>query len=303
MKLAPCLLIAFLRPHGTLKVMEECISAGVNRVYLSVDGPRTNSEKQKQESLVTSAKELAERCGIALYVLHHSQNLGVGLAIRSALDWFFDQEEMGIVLEDDLEIHPDFFEFATGALLSNLLSGQVRMVSGNQFFQNNLEVGQRQWTNYPLIWGWGTTSDSWKEFRKAYFSDLELQFATTPRVVQNFLAIGRKRALIGTVDSWAIPLSAYMRSQGFHCQLPPQNLVKNVGTDELATHTRVSDTFVHAEVAGLGSGQVQTIPNQDGIDLVNKIIEKDLYKIRFRHYFLPVYDILFRYFRTKTVNH
>ena len=38
-----------------------------------------------------------------------AENQGCQLGVSSAITWFFEQEEAGIVLEDDCVPHPDFF--------------------------------------------------------------------------------------------------------------------------------------------------------------------------------------------------
>ena len=43
--------------------------------------------------------------------LYRDTNLGCGLAVSTAIDWFFSYEEEGIILEDDCLPSDSFFHF------------------------------------------------------------------------------------------------------------------------------------------------------------------------------------------------
>ena len=45
--------------------------------------------------------------------LYHKKNNGCMKGVSSAINWFFDNEDEGIILEDDCVPHPDFFPFCT----------------------------------------------------------------------------------------------------------------------------------------------------------------------------------------------
>jgi len=47
--------------------------------------------------------------GSELFTLFHEENLGCKLAVSSAINWFFEQEKAGIILEDECLPDQTFF--------------------------------------------------------------------------------------------------------------------------------------------------------------------------------------------------
>lgn len=98
----PILFLVFSRPDVTGKVFEAIKNAQPPRLYVAEDGPR--------ESVATDQERCAEVRSIILdnidwqcdiKTLFREQNLGCRDAVSSAIDWFFDNEEDGIILEDN----------------------------------------------------------------------------------------------------------------------------------------------------------------------------------------------------------
>jgi hypothetical protein len=76
------------------------------------------------------------------------------VAIITAIDWFFESEPQGIILEDDLLVKSDFFDFVARGLDEFRNDASVWMISGDQFLPKDLESSKVSWSYYPLIWGW-----------------------------------------------------------------------------------------------------------------------------------------------------
>ena len=59
--------------------------------------------------------------------------MGCKMAVSSGISWFFEQEEEGIVLEDDIVVHPDFFPYCADLLERYRHDTRVWCISGNNF--------------------------------------------------------------------------------------------------------------------------------------------------------------------------
>ena len=163
----PVLIVAYSRPEGISYLLRILENIGVERVYVAIDGPRNYKDKAKQKNIEKEIDKYINNSIIKIRVMKQSKNLGVASGVISAIDWFFSCEEMGIILEDDLRINADFYQYAAQALEKYKLYPNVWMISGTQLFPAELDARTCAWTNYPMIWGWAGWSKKWDEMRNS----------------------------------------------------------------------------------------------------------------------------------------
>ena len=230
------LIIGYSRPERLKNQLELLSKVGISKIYIVIDGQKRENPVLKMdfENIITN---FSNRNSVKISCWFRTKNLGTAVSIITALDWFYSKEKKGIVLEDDVLPSIDFFQFMSGALDSIECDESVWLVSGNQFFESNIDSPQNTWANYPLIWGWGTHEHKWQDMRKAILSDPLIFKKKIPQNVRNFWRTGFSRARECRIDSWAILLAAQMRSRDKFCLLPAVNLVTNIGMDAVASHT------------------------------------------------------------------
>ena len=93
------LFLIFNRPDTTQQVFEVIRKVKPPRLYIASDGPR---EDRAGELLkVEEAREVVASVDWPCEVrtLYQEENLGCKYAVSGAIDWFFENEEMGIVIE------------------------------------------------------------------------------------------------------------------------------------------------------------------------------------------------------------
>lgn len=110
----PILYLIFNRPKLTGRTFEAIRKVKPQRLYIAGDGPRTGKGPAEQ-NLVRETRELVLQkidwpCDVK--TLFRDNNLGCGRAVSEAISWFFEQEEMGIILEDDCLPDLSFLDFA-----------------------------------------------------------------------------------------------------------------------------------------------------------------------------------------------
>jgi hypothetical protein len=107
----PVLFMTFNRPAETSQVFSQIRKAKPKRLYVSSDGARYNS-KTDQENVMQVRQLVSEvDWDCAVFYLFQEVNLGCRDGCSSALRWFFEHEEQGIVLEDDCLPTFTFFRF------------------------------------------------------------------------------------------------------------------------------------------------------------------------------------------------
>jgi hypothetical protein len=286
----PALIIAFRRLDGVQRLMESLQQAGVVRIFLTIDGPRTSEDIEIQNSIENWAADFADVFNLEFSCLRRKANLGVGQGILASLDWFFSQVDFGLVLEDDLEISPDLVYFIRQCRDEFALNENLWMISGDQFFPKDFKNSRLAICNYPLVWGWATWAVKWYEMRASIEQRQSYKYRYLFSPVNSFWWTGTKRVELGLVDTWDIPLAFEMRRKGKFTVSPPVNLVRNLGFDQFASHTKRDLFPMNLPVSRLNNELSKVLPIDHGqIPLqLNKKLEKHVFKVRFRHLLSPV---------------
>ncbi len=245
----PILFLVFNRFNTAQRVFDEIRKQKPKYLYVAADGPRRSkigeAEKcQKVRSLVDLIDWDCE-----LKTLFRDENLGCGKAISSAITWFFQQVEQGIILEDDCVPHPDFFHYCEEMLNHYRDNETIKIISGDNF-QDGQQRGSASYyfSAYPNIWGWATWRRTWEGYDLYLDQDtlLELKDALDfyfpswnerQMWIDKFLTMKRQG-----VNTWDYQLLFKIwRDRGL-CINPNVNLISNIGAGEDATHTNDSSS-------------------------------------------------------------
>jgi hypothetical protein len=288
------LIIAYSRPEGVSYLLKLLKNLGVERVYLAVDGAKNQRDIVNWNKIELEISKYSSDFGGRLHVLKRDRNLGVAGGVLNAIDWFFSHEKMGVIIEDDLLISTDFFNFALGALIKHEADPRVWMVSGTQLNPDPSDVTNSIWTNYPMIWGWAGWAKKWTEMRGSLLRKKSIYIHNLMDRRYLFWAVSANRALAGKVDTWDTPLAFEFRYQDKLCLIPPVNLVSNMGNDEVSTHTKSESSTLNIEIQSLAYNfSLINSPNRIQLDRYNRYLEKNVFKIKIRHLLIPYYAFLF----------
>lgn len=292
------LILAFRRHKNILGILESLRLGGVNRIYLSVDGPRTPEDYSLGSSIVELVENYCEEYSLELLVLRRRVNLGLSLAVLSALDWFFQLEPKGLVIEDDLIFDCDFVFFCNEALNHFEADSDVWLISGSRFDDYIVTGASNSWTNYPMIWGWATWSTRWPQIRDSIISSTLKPVNPIKLSVREYWKTGLRRVNLGILNSWAAPLAAQMKFNAKYCVLPPVNLVSNVGVDKNAEHTFVDSWHSGWNIESLPSPVVFSKYRRKEIaQETDSLFERQIYKIKKINMFSYVISISMDGFR------
>ena len=85
--------------------------------------------------------------------------------MSSAIDWFFTEEEEGIILEDDCLPNNDFFIFCEQMLERYRDDKRIMHISGSNYqLGSKRGAGSYYFSNYSHIWGWATWRRAWNNY-------------------------------------------------------------------------------------------------------------------------------------------
>jgi len=292
------LIIAYSRPEGVSYLVRTLISFGVSDIYISVDGPKNDSDTINQIKIKNEVIKYSQNSKTKIHLKQHSKNLGVAGGVISAIDWFFSFEEMGVILEDDLLISEDFLTFTLMGLDAYKNDPRVWMISGTQVIPDGMDRVNSVWTNYPMIWGWGSWKEKWIEMRASLLRKKEIRFKNLANPIDLYWAVGGNRALSGKVDTWDTQLACEFKLQKKLCLLPPVNLISNIGTDEVASHTKINHKTMNLEIQPLDTSYIIKVePERLQILNYNAALESKVFRIKLRHILLPYYSMMFDFIK------
>jgi glycosyltransferase involved in cell wall biosynthesis len=267
----PVLLTIFNRPDVTKRVFNEICKAKPIKLYVAADGPRDiEGDNEKCESARAIFEKVDWPCEVKF--LFREKNLGCGLSVSTALDWFFENEPEGIILEDDCLPNESFFLFCR-ELLEKYRNDTRVMVIGGDNFQGGLTRGDGSYYfgKYPMLWGWAGWRRVWEfyDFKMAAFpkfkQENQIQNIFEDPAVQEFWTNVFELTYKGKIDTWDYQLQFAIWTQNGLCITPNVNLVSNIGCgQEDSTHTMdPNDPLANAETFPIDTITHPTFMMQD----------------------------------------
>lgn len=289
----PVLIISYSRPNGVRDLIQSCINNGVSDVYVAIDGPKFGNDGILQSDILQVVQSFSGVNNLNIRVLKRSKNLGVGVGVITAIDWFFSHEKFGHILEDDLKVDSGFFNFSREARAEFTNDKNVFIISGTEMNGNLPNSNSAHWCNYPMIWGWSTWADRWALMRIELLGRKKAKFPFPSSAQHNFWAVGANRVLDGKVDTWDTPLAAAFLYNKWLCLLPPSNLVSNFGNDMNASHTFEGSHGLNLPISRLSKDiDFYTKFTDTDIKKYNWQLERNVFKIKRKHALLPLYSHL-----------
>ena len=238
------LFLLFNRPDTTTHVFEKIRQIKPQRLYVASDGPREGYDGEIEK--ITKAREIATKVDWPCEVktLFRDKNLGCKRGVSTAITWFFEHEEQGIILEDDCVPHLDFFIFCENLLEHHAKDKRVSIISGNNF-QNGQWRGDTSYyfSKYNHIWGWATWRRAWNDYQgdikfwPRWKNSKDWLSHTPDKVERKYWQKIFDYVYAGQMDSWAYPWTASIWYKGGLTATPNVNLVSNIGFGKDATHT------------------------------------------------------------------
>lgn len=240
------LFLTFNRLDTTKRVFEEIKKAKPLKLYIASDGPRENVSGEYEK--VREVRNFIEsnidwECEVK--TLFRDNNLGCKIAVSSAIDWFFENEQMGIILEDDCLPSQSFFRFCEELLIKYENDERVALISGDNFNKNKIGEADYYFSKIPHIWGWATWKRAWQKYdvNMSKFSEFkknkEIKKIWSNKNVQNYWLYILNEVYNNKIDTWDYQLAFSLFLNNSFCICPNVNLVSNIGFGKNATNTFV----------------------------------------------------------------
>ena len=241
----PILLILWRRPEATKKLIQVLKSIKPRNLYIACDGARDGNSIEIQK--VKKTREIVKKeinWEVNLNTFFKNKNFGCKYGVSNAINWFFENVEEGIILEDDCIPHVDFFEFCEVLLEKYRHDKRIFCISGANQINQTIGDGSYFFSRYNHCWGWA----SWRRCWIQYDVEMSLwpKYKTSELIKSNFFLKKEQNFWTKTFDnfyfhgypeSWDYQWFFTSLIHGGMTAIPNKNLIENIGFGEDATHT------------------------------------------------------------------
>lgn len=226
-----------------MQVIERLRLAQPRKLYVASNGPNPAVTEDVAKVREVRAAIAAIDWDCAVSTLLRDDHLDVKNSVNEAIDWFFENESEGVILEDDCVPDLSFFRFCDELLEKYRSDTRVAAISGSSFAPDNLPVSSSYYfSKYVHVWGWATWRRAWllndrdmsfwptwrrsAEWRKKFSSRHERQYW-----LEKF-----DGAYSGKIVTWDYQFLASAWRQLSVGISPAVNLVTNIGDGPDGTH-------------------------------------------------------------------
>jgi len=243
----PVLVIAFNRPELLEQLVGRLREIQPSDVYIAIDGPRREriGETEKVQACRDLIGKLDWDCTV--HTLFREANLGCGEGVSSAITWFFQHVEAGIILEDDVIPDLSFFSFCQELLDRYENDDRVFAISGCNFVPSSAQSHPNdayRFSRVAHIWGWATWRRSWELYQldlRGWRRELPSRdlWRSSGRSLSGslFWAMTFEMMARKQVDTWDAQLVFAAMKHDQLIATANVNLIENLGFGGDATHT------------------------------------------------------------------
>lgn len=243
----PVLVVIFNRPDLARALFNSLEKVKPEKLYVAADGPREDNENDALlcEETRKVFDNIPWECEVKY--LYREKNIGCGVGVSSAITWLFENESMGIILEDDCLPHSSFFRYCEELLHYFKDDERIFSINGFNPLGNNKELKESfAYIDYNLSWGWASWSRAWKHFAFELDSDAEMKSVLKNHFKNDFISRRSwfkhlKQATNGKIWDYQWLYSSW-KGGGIHI-MPAVSLTENNGFRADGTNYSADDRY------------------------------------------------------------
>lgn len=244
----PVLIVIFNRPDKFRNLLQSLRKSKPSKLFVSADGPRQNNADDKSKCVQARkvVDEIDWPCDIVTRFLDN--NMGCDPHVASAIEWFFENVEYGIILEDDVVIHPNFFRFSVELFERYRDDERIMQISSLSPFEKRNHPYSYHFSKHFRCYGaWGTWKRAWRfhtipigRYTKTDLFQIIRSYFPKP-IDQKYWMKLFSEFENGSRVNWDYWWNFTCYAQNGLCIVPESNFVKNIGYDDRSTHTKCQE--------------------------------------------------------------
>ena len=298
---APILVIIYNRVDKVQKIVNTLNKLPPLKIYIAADGPKNNDNDRNK--CAETRKELELLSDQHVVIKKYSEvNLGCGKNCADGITWFFSEEELGIIIEDDIHFGLEFIEFCSTNLIKHKNNKNIYGISGSPYLQIDSEDSNEFLSLYPNIWGWATWRRSWVNYTpnlqgksNVYiFNVLNNTFKSKKLILYWYLVIALVK--FRKLDTWDHQVYFYMWETGSYFLIPREYLTYNIGFDDDATCMKNPPINYSHDINNIDYPSTD-ITLRESINSYNisydNVVQEKIYKIKFLNIIKLIFKNIF----------
>lgn len=240
----PVLFVIFKRKDVSLRSLERLKEIKPYKLYIAGDGPRKGVAGEA-EAVAETRKAILDAINWDCDVKTRFQekNLGCSLGVYSAISWLFENEEYGIIIEDDCIMQKSFFPYVEELIHKYASDSRIGMICGANYAQHVSVPDSYVFSRYKSCHGWATWRRAWK------LMDLDMNWRSSNYSYSVIANMGYKskdirywkyrlKAIdLHDVSAWDWQWYFTLAANNMLAICPKFSLTNNIGFGEEATHT------------------------------------------------------------------
>lgn len=277
------LFLVFNRLDTTKQVFEAIRQAKPPRLYVAADGARADKEGEAEK--VQAVRDYIMQnidWDCEFKTLFRDQNLGCKYAVSGAITWFFQNEEQGIILEDDCLPSLSFFWYCEELLIYYANDMRIAQINGHRTNKFEFSDYSYLYSYFGHVWGWATWRRAWNKF------NLDITNYKDLLIHNNNISIFRNKSNFNfwtkeyekykenKVNSWVVSWQFYMWINDFKCIDPSINLIENIGFGVDATNMKNINNYSGQQLSELNFPLVHPKVFLNSIEKKQSLITKIL---------------------------
>lgn len=245
----PILFVIFKRKDVALESFKRIKAVKPAKLYIAGDAARKDVKgediavKETRQAILDAIDWDCE-----VKTLFQEKNLGCGMGVYTAINWLFDNEEHGIIIEDDCVMRNSFFPFVEQMLTRYKDENRIGMICGANYAADVEIPNSYVFSRYKSCHGWATWKRAW------LFMDLDMSWRKSPykdSIIKNmgykskdvrYWKYRIKAIDLHDVSAWDWQWYFTLASQNMLAICPKYSLTSNIGFGKEATHTSESKT-------------------------------------------------------------
>lgn len=240
----PILFIIFKRKDVALQSFKQIRKVKPRKLYIAGDGARKNIDKEDsavEETRRAITDAIDWECDVK--TLFQKDNLGCCLGVYTAINWLFDNEEQGIIIEDDCVMRDSFFPFVEEMLIRYSNDTRIGMIDGANYLSKIEIPFSYGFSRYKSTNGWATWRRAWKlmdldmSWRHSDFADSIIKNMGYKSKDVKYWKYRIKAVDLNDVSAWDWQWYFTLSAHNMLGIYPKYSLTTNIGFGVDATHT------------------------------------------------------------------
>ena len=245
----PVLFVTFVRPDYARQTWEGIKATKPKTLYFYSNKGRAEKEGEveRNNEIRSYINEIDWDCD--LHIFFREECVNVYDSLRGAIDWLFDNEERGIILEEDCVPTKAFFSFVDQMIEKFKEDKRVWCISGDNIIKQNPSGYDYMFSHLHAMYGWASWRDRWRmvNWDHLYIKETIDEhiyyrlFKTKEQAKANEKALSNMEDMLYRTKCWDYIFGLCMDQYHALTVQPKEHLVKNIGvTGQHHTKAKVS---------------------------------------------------------------